>query len=271
MKKGFTLIELLAVILILGIISLIAVPQVTNTIEKSKKVAAEASAENYLTALSDYITLQGLKGNEIEDGIKNIDEIDVKIKGQGPTSGTFTVEKSKVKEANLVVNGYSVVCDNSGKCIASKENSNYVYFQVDAFFASLDQTVPTIPTTYNAYLKIDKNDITKIYVCSTSNGEELCLNPNAGYEISKQVLLNYFEFDETTWHQNSGNTTIWAKDDKTCVIDVASGDKNYTTCVLNNVRYSTYTNGFTQIKDVTSKFICSISYNSQYPRCYFYE
>ena len=35
MKKGFTLIELLAVILILGIIALIAIPTVTNMIEEA--------------------------------------------------------------------------------------------------------------------------------------------------------------------------------------------------------------------------------------------
>ena len=45
MKKGFTLIELLAVILILGIISLIAIPKVTDVIEDAKKGAAETSAE----------------------------------------------------------------------------------------------------------------------------------------------------------------------------------------------------------------------------------
>ena len=36
-KKGFTLIELLAVIIILSVVSLIAVPIVINVIEKTKK------------------------------------------------------------------------------------------------------------------------------------------------------------------------------------------------------------------------------------------
>ena len=37
MKKGFTLIELLAVILILGIIALIAIPTVNNIIGEAKE------------------------------------------------------------------------------------------------------------------------------------------------------------------------------------------------------------------------------------------
>ncbi|WP_410512581.1 prepilin-type N-terminal cleavage/methylation domain-containing protein [Paenibacillus sp. BR2-3] len=55
-QKGFTLIELLAVIVILGIISVIAVPMITNIISKSRKDADVATARQVYDAARLYVT-----------------------------------------------------------------------------------------------------------------------------------------------------------------------------------------------------------------------
>ena len=66
MKKGFTLIELLAVIVILAVISLIAIPIVMNIIEDSRQAAAKRSAEGYVRAVNYKIAQEALYNRIVE-------------------------------------------------------------------------------------------------------------------------------------------------------------------------------------------------------------
>lgn len=59
-KKGFTLIELLAVITIMGILMLIAIPAVSRTIENSRKSAYAEMATSYVKAVSTAIAEDNL-------------------------------------------------------------------------------------------------------------------------------------------------------------------------------------------------------------------
>ena len=64
-RKGFTLIELLAVIVVLAIIALIATPIVMNTIKKSKKGAAERSADSFIKQVETVVETERISGNII--------------------------------------------------------------------------------------------------------------------------------------------------------------------------------------------------------------
>ena len=76
MKKGFTLVEILAVIIVLGIVSLIAVPRVLNIIEESRtdklyaqKLIAKRAAKEYV------LTLPGLTGDVGNTVFISVDEL----------------------------------------------------------------------------------------------------------------------------------------------------------------------------------------------------
>ena len=54
MKKGFTLVELLAVMILLGIISLIAIPSIGKVLERSREKAYEATEKELIKAAKKY-------------------------------------------------------------------------------------------------------------------------------------------------------------------------------------------------------------------------
>ena len=54
-KKGFTLIELLAVITIMGILMLVAIPAVSRTIENSRRSTFANTAKSYINAVKNAV------------------------------------------------------------------------------------------------------------------------------------------------------------------------------------------------------------------------
>ena len=114
-KKGFTLIELLAVIVILGLILVITVPKVTQTINNSKKrtleltvrsiakAAEEKYIENDTFGLEEEITCEsvaGISNNDYSSCIISFDEegiASVTITGKGRYKGLNVCSGDKIE------------------------------------------------------------------------------------------------------------------------------------------------------------------------------
>ena len=154
-KNAFTLIELLAVIVVLAIIALIATPIVMNTIKKSKKGAAERSADSYVKQVETAVAEERLSKNEVLEGEYQItsdgnlcrdksascsdeEKIKIEMSGNKPTSGTVTISNDGVSqdEVRLIVGDYKVIYNQEKNKYEATDKEKYkngevVYFNVD--------------------------------------------------------------------------------------------------------------------------------------------
>ena len=105
-KKGFTLIELLAVIIILGVLMIIAIPSVTKYIEESRK-------SGYISTAKE---IAGGARNLVYSGSLNLDDFDT----------TYYIDASCI----AVDNGYKSPYGEFTKAyvVVTATNDNYEYF-----------------------------------------------------------------------------------------------------------------------------------------------
>ncbi|WP_340392975.1 type II secretion system protein [Paenibacillus sp. FSL E2-0190] len=99
-QKGFTLIELLAVIVILGIIAVIAIPMIGGIINKSKTDADLATARQLYDASRMYI--MGEKNGEFKNASVTLQEL--KLKNYIDKTLVLPSTKKTIVEASTIIN-----------------------------------------------------------------------------------------------------------------------------------------------------------------------
>ena len=108
-RNGFTLIELLAVILVLGIIALIAIPQVNKVINESKVGANVATANTYYKEAQSVCQINLLNEKEHE-GVFNLSEYQDNIEGNKNVNGYVRVNNSCSVELVMEADNTSNYC-----------------------------------------------------------------------------------------------------------------------------------------------------------------
>lgn len=108
-KKGFTLIELLAVFVILGIILIITISKVNDTLEKSRKGIALEDTNRLIRAFDEYYVRMKIK-NDFNgctyNFVSNSGCDDFSFEGQKPTDGSITLSVDGIINGNVKFNKF---------------------------------------------------------------------------------------------------------------------------------------------------------------------
>ena len=137
--NGFTLIELLAVIIVLSIIALIAIPSVNNIVKNAKKDSFKQTVQNVIDSANNYISTKLIKGDvtfpvefTCDGSVCRSGEDILEMEGSAPKKGSIVVENiGNIYAVNLYDGTF---CFSGGKynlresdCYDSKEEANPEY------------------------------------------------------------------------------------------------------------------------------------------------
>lgn len=185
-KKGFTLVELLGVVVILGIVLTIAIPSVSNYIDKSKR-------EGFATVLREYVDAVQ-KGMASEEYISPIDRNNVLIVSldlipldKGKKESSYQAEWIKSKSYVAVIN------------TGTADEIKYEYF-----VAGQDKDNHAIPL-------MDINNVSRNEVISNAkNKMEVTIQSLCGTELGKKATLSTIKgLENFQLTDNLGNKIDW--------------------------------------------------------------
>ena len=160
-NKGFTLIELLAVIVILAILMVVAVPKILNVIENSRKSAAESSIKLVKDAIKTQVTSGSMMGTNFtsdESGCYtfNFDDQtsgnakELQLKNKENITGTIKYCNGNFTNNTLVLDGQdmkTIVCKKATKLHTEEcEQTDNTYYCSGAGFAGKTITYGSLGT-----------------------------------------------------------------------------------------------------------------------------
>lgn len=201
-NKGFTLIELLAVLVVLSIIALVGYSVIGDVIETSKKQAALESARNYVSAVNLKIMNDTVNGDNIEDGIYDVNDFSVDFEGTRPKSGDIQIAESKVFAANFLLDGFQIKYNiDSGVALVEQQNNSYpngtvVYFNPTTSKKCTDYSLGNSGSYYTT------GCLKWFAYFETDTTVKLLLDHNIDENIEFALIAESLEYKTNFWDQS---------------------------------------------------------------------
>ena len=239
-KKGFTLVELLAVIVIMGILMMVAIPSISRVIENSRKDTFVDIAKSYANAAktlwtADTLTCEGTVASAVDDG-----DYYILINTKESARAILPVlvdQGGKSSWGNRDVNGYvrvhvETVTDNNGE---PKRTTTFYVGLSDGTHGLIDNGSMTSDNLKKGNVKMDlSSDDKKKIELTLDNGNLNCSKTNLGTytctEVTPVKSITGLCVDDSSYAGNNGtvdvNPVSFANDDW-ATIAAAAKSGNY--------------------------------------------
>ena len=234
-KKGFTLVELLAVIVIMGILMMVAIPSISRVIESSRKDTFVDIAKAYANAAktlwtADTLTCEGTVASAVDDGDYYIL---INTTESARTMLPVLVDQGgKSSWGNRDVNGYvrvhvETVTDNNGE---PKRTTTFYVSLSDGTHGLIDNGSMTSDNLKKGNVKMDlSSDDKKKVELTLDNGNLNCSKTNLGTYVCTEVTpaktITGLCVDDSSYAGNNGtieiNPVSFADDDWATIAVVA--------------------------------------------------
>ena len=239
-KKGFTLVELLAVIVIMGILMMVAIPSINRVIENSRKDTFVDIAKSYANAAktlwtADTLTCEGTVASAVDDGDYYIL---INTTESARTMLPVLVDQGgKSSWGNRDVNGYvrvhvETVTDSNGE---PRRTTTFFVSLSDGTHGLIDEGSMTSDNLKKGNVKMElSSDDKKKVELTLDNGNLNCSKTNLGTYMCTEVTpvksITGLCVDDSSYAGNNGTVDINPvsfEDDDWATISAVAKSGNY--------------------------------------------